>query len=260
MSGARVIGGETRAASCSSPEAAGGIAIFVKTPGRSPVKTRLAAAIGDAAARAWYARAAAVVAEVATAAARTYGATAYFAVAEADALGDAAWADLPSLPQGEGGLGARMGRVHAELVRRHGAGVLLGADAPQLDGRALVDALAWCANPEPRQAIGGARDGGFWLYAGNRAVPLAVWEAVAYSQADTGTRFRAAFAPHGLFLDLPALTDIDEAGDLAALRGELAGLSDPTSGQRALGVWLAARNDDASAVAPKDVPTARGSG
>lgn len=242
-------------------DARGAIAIFVKTPGRSPVKTRLAAAIGDAAARAWYARAAAVVAELAAAAARTCGATVYFAVAEADALDDAAWADLPCLPQGDGGLGLRMGRVHAELVRRHGAGVLLGADAPQLGARDLRDALAWCVHREPRQAIGRARDGGFWLYAGNRAVPGAVWDGVPYSQADTETRFRTSFASYGPFLDLTVLTDVDQAADLAALRRELSALSDPTPGQRAFGAWLADPLGEGGArtVEPPPATSARGS-
>jgi glycosyltransferase A (GT-A) superfamily protein (DUF2064 family) len=218
--------------------ATAGIAVFVKTPGRSPVKTRLAAAIGEAAARAWHERAAAVVAEVATAAARAYDAAVYFAVAEADAVADDAWAALPCLAQGEGGLGDRMGRVHDELVRRHGAAVLLGADAPQLSARALADALAWCAVSDARQAIGPARDGGFWLYASNRAAPRAAWNAVGYSRSDTGLRFRAAFASYGAWLELPDLTDVDRAPDLAAMRHELAALPDPTPGQRALGAWL----------------------
>lgn len=216
----------------------GSIAIFVKTPGHSPLKTRLAATIGEPAARSWYERAAATVAAVARTAATAADAVVYFAVAEPDALAADFWADAPCLAQGDGGLGARMGRVHAELVRRHGAGLLLGADAPQLAVGALADALAWCAAPEPRQALGPATDGGFWLYAGNRAVPLATWESVPYSRADTGARFRTAFAPHGALRTLPALTDVDDESDLAALRRELAAQNAPLPEQRALGVWL----------------------
>src|SRR4029079_3252618 len=44
-----------------------GVAIFVKTPGHSPVKTRLAADRGQAWTEAWYRRAAAAVAAVARA-------------------------------------------------------------------------------------------------------------------------------------------------------------------------------------------------
>jgi len=227
----------------------GAIAIFVKTPGYSAVKTRLAAAIGDAAAHAWYVRAAAAVAEVAEAAARATGTAVYFAVAEAAALAAGAWPTLPCLPQGEGGLGARMGRVHHELVRRHGSGVLLGADAPQLPREALVEALVWCVAPEARQALGPARDGGFWLYAGNRMAPLATWDAVPYSRADSADRFRAAFAGHGAFLALPRVTDVDRAADLAVMRRELAALAAPLPAQDALAAWLDATCFTADAAA-----------
>jgi glycosyltransferase A (GT-A) superfamily protein (DUF2064 family) len=131
-----------------------------------------------------------------------------------------------------------MGRVHHALVRRHGAGLLLGADAPQLGVASLRAALAWCAADEPRQVLGPARDGGFWLYGGNRTAPLAVWDSVAYSAADTAARFRAAFAPFGAWLAAEPLTDVDRGEDLAAFRSELAGLAAPEPAQRALAAWL----------------------
>ncbi|HEV8692715.1 MAG TPA: hypothetical protein VGQ93_00795, partial [Lysobacter sp.] len=59
-----------------------GLAIFVKTPGYSPVKTRLAADCGRAYAEAWYRRAAAAVASVAKIAADREGIAVYWAVAE----------------------------------------------------------------------------------------------------------------------------------------------------------------------------------
>ncbi len=216
----------------------GAVAVFVKTPGYSAVKTRLAATRGEAFARAWHVRAAAAVAAVATAAASTTGAAVHWAVAEAAAITDDAWPDLPNLAQGEGGLGVRMGRVHAELVRRHGYGLLLGADAPQLGVAAVRDACAWCAGADARQALGRARDGGFWLYAGNRVAALPVWESVAYSRPDTATRFQAAFAPYGVWRELPSLTDVDTDDDLSAMRRELAALDTPLPAQRALAAWL----------------------
>ena len=219
----------------------GGIAIFVKTPGHSAVKTRLAAGIGEPAAREWYERAAVAVAAVAQRAAAEHGATVYWAVAEAAALTHGAWSFLPRLPQGDGGLGARMGRVHATLVERHGTGVLLGADTPQIAAVLLRRALHWCEHPLPRHVLGPARDGGFWLYAGNRATPLAVWESVPYSQPDTGHNFRAAFKARSAWLELPTLTDVDSAADLETMDAELASLSRLLPEQAALRAWLAGR-------------------
>ncbi len=217
----------------------GGIAIFVKTPGYSALKTRLAAVVGAAFAAEWHGRAARTVAAVAAAAARDCDATLYWAVAEPEATRDGAWSELPNLAQGEGGLGARMGRVHAELVRRHGAGVLLGADTPQLDAASLRDALRWLQAAAPaRQVLGPARDGGFWLYGGNRATSVATWESVPYSRSDTATRFEAAFAAGGAWLVLPRLTDVDHDTDLADLRSELAALPAPAPAQRDFAAWL----------------------
>lgn len=219
----------------------GAIAIFVKTPGYSAVKTRLAEGIGEQAAREWYELAAHTVAAVARQAATEHGAEVYWAVAEDAARAHDVWWDLPNLAQGEGGLGARMGRVHAELVARHEAGVLLGADTPQLAVAHLIRALHWCEDALPRHALGPAHDGGFWLYAGNRVTPLAVWESVKYSQADTAFSFRAALKARAAWLDLPTLTDVDRADDLAVMARELASAPTLLPAQQSLRAWLAER-------------------
>jgi uncharacterized protein len=224
----------------------GAIAIFVKTPGYSAVKTRLAETAGARFAREWYERSALTVAAVAGAAAARGGAAAYWAVAEPDAIAHGAWPGLSNLAQGDGGLGARMARVHAELVQRHGHGVLLGGDSPQVSVDLLLEALRWLAAVEtPRQAMGPASDGGFWLYGANRITAVERWDGVPYSQPDTAQRFRAAFEDRGDWLVLPALTDVDHAEDLAQMRRELAALTAPLPAQRSLGAWLQRTGDAA---------------
>ncbi|HET7359042.1 MAG TPA: DUF2064 domain-containing protein [Rhodanobacteraceae bacterium] len=214
----------------------GALAIFVKTPGRSTVKSRLAAECGQAFATEWYRLAAAAVASVARVAQARHGVVAYWAVAEPDALGD--WPGLPTLPQGEGGLGERMARVQAALVARHGTGVLLGADAPQLDADVLGEAFDWLAGDAPRFALGPAADGGFWLFGGNRAPPLARWTAARYSHAGTARELHAAMRDLGEWRRLRQLTDVDHARDLPALRDALQALTQPTDEQRMLGQWM----------------------
>ena len=217
-----------------------GLAIFVKTPGHSVVKGRLAATVGDAIARDWYLRAADAVASVARDAQAVGDVVTYWAVAEADSAAVAAWSGLPVLAQGEGGLGARMARVHEQLLRRHGAGLLVGADAPQLEAAHLAQASAWLRDPAPRAVLGPAADGGFWLYGGNRAVPGETWESVPYSGADTATRFRAAFADAGAWTTLDTLTDVDTEAELAPVVDALAALPAPTREQAWLLAWMQA--------------------
>lgn len=206
-------------------------AIFVKTPGLSPLKTRLAAGIGAAAATDWYRLAARATA---AAVAQVSGLPAYWAVAEPGPAPVAAWPGLPQLQQGAGELGARMGRVHAALVERHGAGFLLGADTPQLDPQVLARAAEWLEGPAPRLVIGPARDGGFWLLGANRALPAAAWTAAPCGRPDTAAGFRAAMAEYGDWLDLPCLTDVDAHADLVPMLAELDALHGPLPEQEAV--------------------------
>jgi glycosyltransferase A (GT-A) superfamily protein (DUF2064 family) len=218
-----------------------GIAIFVKTPGHSPLKTRLAAVAGTAFAEQWHARAAGAVAAVAREACRGGAAQAYWAVAEPEALADPRWAGLPVIGQGDGGLGVRMHHVHQALHERHPGGILLGADCPQVAPDLLRQALAWLDSPQPRLAIGPAQDGGFWLFGANRRLPLACWESVTYSAADTGARFRAVLDGLGEWLELPVLRDVDTADDLPACVAALRTLATPLPAQIALRDWMEAQ-------------------
>lgn len=213
------------------------LAVFVKTPGHSSIKTRLAAGIGQTSAERWYRQSAqatlAVVEEFANAA----QGSAYWAVAEAAALSDPAWADLPCIAQPQGGLGARMAAIYSQLQQAHGAVMLIGADAPQLQTSELIRAAQWLSDIErARFAIGPALDGGFWLFGGNRPLPDDVWTQVSYSQSDTAAQFRRAVGEHAPWLELTALRDVDDVDDLPAVAAALESLTDPLPAQRELAV------------------------
>ena len=212
----------------------GGVAIFVKTPGLSPLKTRLAAGLGRDAAEKWYRLAARAVA---ASVARVPGLTAYWAVAEPSAVAAGAWPGLAHIGQGEGELGARMGRVHAELLERHEYALLLGADTPQLDPARLVEAAEWLAAREPRLVMGPARDGGFWLLGANRNPTREDWLRSPCGREDTAAGFRAAMERHGAWHELPMLTDVDAADDLEPMLAELASLARPAPEQLRLAAW-----------------------
>jgi uncharacterized protein len=215
----------------------GGVAVFVKTPGLSPVKTRLAAGIGTAAAEQWHCLAADAVA---AAASSLPGLTVYWSVAEPLPEAASSWPGLPRIAQGSGELGERMGRVCAALLARHDFAVLLGADTPQLDPAELAEAANWLAAPEPRLAMGPALDGGFWLLGANRRPDPGDWVRHPCGRADTGQGFRDALARHGKWRMLAQLTDVDEAGDLAPMLAELDCLARPLPAQTRLGDWTRA--------------------
>ena len=223
-----------------------GIAIFVKTPGLSPLKTRLAATEGVEYAENWYRLAAAAVAEVA----QLSGAAVYWAVAEPEAMNASIWQGLPRIAQLDQGqntsqnisqntnLGARMHCVQRQLLARHSAAMLLGADTPQLDIAVLHAVIDYLQTRAPRWAVAPATDGGFWLHGANHGAPLHAWEAVRYSSADTLVQFELAMADYGELQRFQSETDVDTAADLGACVRALTELAQPSVKQCALLDWM----------------------
>lgn len=221
------------------------LAIFVKTPGHSPIKTRLAASRGRTFAEQFHGRAAACVAESTQFAADALaisGSTlrTYWAVAEAEALQSPRWAGLPKLSQGSGALGQRMAHVHAQLLTVAGSALLVGADSPQITPALIAESCAWLVDPQPRCVIGPALDGGFWLFGSNVAFPQSAWRSVIYSRADTAARFIAALEATVLarWKRLATRVDVDTDRDLAPLCRELGELDNPLPQQARLMQWL----------------------
>lgn len=230
-----------------------GLGIFVKTPGCSPVKTRLARGSDARFAERFHLLAARAVADVARdcSDASQRGAatvTPYWAVAEREAADASHWPGLPCLAQPEGSLGLRMATIHDHLLQRHDAAILIGADSPQLQARWLLDAASWLSHADPRCVIGPARDGGFWLFGSNRRLDRDTWSHVDYSRPDTARRFRDAFAHAGTWATLPELIDADTVEDLQALHAALRELPSPRPAQTTLLAWLDAPPADATPI------------
>jgi len=211
------------------------VAIFVKTPGFSPVKTRLAARIGVTCAEHFYRMAIRAIAEVV---AGVPGLAPYWAVAEQRAVKDPMWREFHTVAQGPGSLGVRLDRVCRELQASHGRVLMVGADAPQLTAALLLDAMAALDDPSTPFVLGRASDGGFWLFGTRRDVPAAVWNSPAYSSATTCDQLVAALSPLGDIAPLPRLTDVDHCDDLLALSAALHALERPLPAQLALREWL----------------------
>jgi hypothetical protein len=212
------------------------LAIFVKTPGLSPVKTRLAAGIGITAALRFHQLAAEATADVARACEPWL--TPYWAVAEAGAAALAAWPGFVALHQGQGELGERLHTVYAHLQARHDRVLLVGADAPQLTVALLQHALNMLDQAHTPFVIGPASDGGFWLFGGRAALPREVWIRVRYSQPQAASELQQQVAVQGAVAAIGCLTDVDNAEDLPALRRALEALDAPQPAQQRLLAWL----------------------
>ncbi len=213
----------------------GAIAIFVKTPGLSPVKTRLAATLGKQAAEAFHLASAQAVAEAVQAACIEENVQGYFAVAEQSALSHEDWQDLPSVWQGKGGLGERMAHIYQTLLGKHNFVILIGADIPQITVADLLQAFTWLPHDEQaRLVFGPCHDGGFWLFGGNCSIPHTIWTEVTYSVNDTGAQFFKQIEQVGNIKTLALIRDVDEVDDLLLLKKTLIEMKQPLPGQQAL--------------------------
>jgi len=215
------------------------VAIFVKTPGLSPVKTRLAATAGNDVACEFYRRAVNIVEAVAAKAAIECGdLTPYWAVAEREALADPRWQSFAVVWQGEGGLGSRLARVYAELREVHEVVLMIGADSPLItprDLRQARDAITVAGKPF---VLGRALDGGFYLFGGRVPISTETWKAVTYSAADTANQLLRQLRPLGAVAPLDVLPDVDAADDLAGLLVAGVEEKDLLPSQQALLEWI----------------------
>lgn len=214
------------------------LAIFVKTPSLSPVKTRLAASLGSDRAVAFHQRAAAATASVVRQCQSAL--IPYWAIAESSPVAQAAWTGFAKICQGDGHLGQRLHHVYQQLQQRHGCVLLIGADSPQLTAALLHQALDTLAEAACPFVIGKAADGGFWLFGGRQPIDATTWLDVHYSRHDTAAQLCNALHLHGRIGRLPTLNDVDDATDLPILINALSALPAPLPEQLDLLDWLRA--------------------
>ncbi len=189
------------------------IASFVKTPGLSPVKTRLAESLGqEAAERFHFLSAKCLEKAIADAQAEVKGIVSFWAVAELDGLGHTAWENFNRIYQGKGALGERLERVYHELLKEHENVILVGADSPQLTSNHLLQALKSLETNS--FVLGPANDGGFYLFGGRAPISREVWLQTPYSSDQTFQTLMAGLTPSGKVGILSTLPDVDTVADL----------------------------------------------
>jgi rSAM/selenodomain-associated transferase 1 len=193
------------------------IAIFVKTPGLSPVKTRLAASIGTAAAEAFYKLCTEAIQQSLSSATEAMDIAPFWAVGEPAGLDHPLWQSFESIYTGEGDLGERQHHIYQYLLAKYQRVILIGADSPQLCARHLNDAITALDNHQ--FALGPAVDGGYYLLAGRAPIAKDIWTSVTYSSADTAEQLLARLPSKVALLD--CITDVDTIEDLAVLEREL---------------------------------------
>lgn len=218
------------------------LAIFAKTPGLSPVKTRLGRQLGERTAAEFYRRSVGCMEELAREVHALSGGDIVpcWAVAEREALEHSIWAGLDRIWTGEGGLGERQNRVYSTLLHRHRPVILIGTDSPQLEAARILGAHR-TLQEKAGAVIGPAEDGGYYLFGAQEPIEEKLWTSIRYSAATTCADLIAQLRERGPVTALETDFDVDVAADLRKLRGHAA----LTRGRarRELLEWLDASTD-----------------
>lgn len=194
----------------------GALAIFVKTPELSPVKTRLAASIGAENARQFYELALTATSAMAGALQTSIPyLQIYWAVAETEGLRGKRWKSFPSIAQGSGDLGDRLNSVYQELLKTHHFVCFIGADSPHLSVENLrVGILQTAQHVGKKFVIGETFDGGFYFFGGGAKIPSSAWLGVEYSTDQTANQLAAGLLEFGEIERLEKNFDVDTVDDL----------------------------------------------
>lgn len=220
------------------------IAIFAKTKSLSPVKTRLAADIGESLAEAFYTLSVEAVAEVVKAAQKQNDFIPYWALAEKEAVDYTEWQDLDRIWTGEGDLGKRLHNIYSSLRKKHDYVILIGTDSPQLEPEIITSAIKKFEQQPESCVIGPAHDGGFYLFAAKTSIAEHIWTKVNYSQNTTLEELSSNLAAHSITIQLlSSQGDIDTANDLKPLLNALEANRNLLPAQRKLYRWLQSQTE-----------------
>ncbi|MEQ8154132.1 MAG: TIGR04282 family arsenosugar biosynthesis glycosyltransferase [Clostridiaceae bacterium] len=196
------------------------LAIFCKTPGISPVKTRLASEIGKKQAETFYSLSISAIKEVATAVKEKSGmeVVPYWAVAEKQSVNNHLWDSFETVWTGEGGLGDRIFNVFDKLFQKYNKVIIIGSDSPQISSQYILDTAKRLTEGADDGVIGPCEDGGFVLFGSKVPVEKSVWNSVEYSKDSTLLQLTGKLGKQGFkYSYLPEMSDVDNYNDLKRL-------------------------------------------
>ena len=190
------------------------IICFVKTPGFSPLKTRLAKSIGQQMAEEFYVRSLSVIKQTMLRLQKV-GYTPVFAVAEKEALDSKLWQGFQVLWQGEGSLGDRLSHVYAKEFCFGDEVFFIGGDCPQFTESDLIEASKGLKSNS--FVLGPTEDGGYWLFGGKEEVSEQIWTNVEYSVDSTFSQFKTLLLAKAPVVEIKKYSDVDFGEDLIHL-------------------------------------------
>lgn len=193
-----------------------GIYIFVKTPGISKVKTRLAKTIGEPFALEFYQRSldclSAMIKELST---EHQNVTPFWAIAEETQENHHQWKDFAVVPQENGDLGERLDSIYQHAQKQNQWAIFIGSDSPHMPKRLLSKAINSIHNSQDKNfLLGKTTDGGFYLFASKFPFTRENWKTPTYSISETSKQLIQEFSKLSDHIELDSFFDVDEFEDL----------------------------------------------
>lgn len=217
------------------------VAVFAKTIGLSPVKTRLAKGIGKDLAEEFYRKSVKAIEElmIDLKASSKEEITPYWALAEEEGVFDKRWDNFETIWTGSGDLGERQFNMCDVLLKKHDKVIIIGTDSPQFESKTILQAIDRL-NENPKECvIGPAFDGGFYLFALSTLVSKEIWTSVTYSREDTLKQLLSKLDSENISYDfLKYMSDVDDISDLDNVFKSLNLIEEPTYSQKNLIKWL----------------------
>jgi len=218
----------------------GAIAIFAKTIGLSPVKTRLAKDLGKEFAEEFYRLSLNATKEIIDNIIQNNGTiTPYWALAEEEAYNNEYWNDYDILWTGEGDLGNRLNSIYSTLLKKYDYVIMIGTDSPQLEPKVILNAIERINADKNSCIIGPCNDGGFYLFLSAKPISEGIWTNVTYSKDDTLSNLAKQLENNGLNINyLPHYGDVDIINDLEPLMNDFYENKNLLPNQQILYSWL----------------------
>ena len=218
------------------------LVIFAKTPGLSPVKTRLAVNFGQSNAEMFYRMSVDAVEEITLKAKELAENTIdlYWAVPERQAMPQRGTELFPVLWTGNSELREGICNILEELFSRYKQVIFIGTDSPQLKPPLILEAVDRLSSKPNSCVIGPSADGGFYLFGSNIHIPRAIWNQVEFSSNNTVNMLIKRLADSGYTHSLLSKEiDVHHYDDLSFLYEVLRdNQEDMLTAQRRLYSWL----------------------
>ncbi len=195
------------------------LAIFVKTPELSPVKTRLAASVGTQVATEFYNLSTTVTEKVVQQVQKKVrNLTPYWAIAELEGLESHRWKNFNKIGQGQGTLGDKLSFVYNQLLVKYESVAFIGSDSPHLSVYQLTDILISASQISVSNfMLGESNDGGFYFFAGSSPLQKSQWLDVTYSSSKTCEQLQTQLEKNGPVIKIEKSFDVDNLNDLKQL-------------------------------------------